>query len=38
MDKRAYELTLESDAFNALKGDFNKLLRCCNFYKAGRSG
>jgi len=27
MDKKAYELTLESDAFNALKSDFNMLLR-----------
>jgi hypothetical protein len=27
MNKKAYELTLESDAFNALKSDFNMLLR-----------
>lgn len=27
MSKNAYALTLESDAFNALKGDFNQLLR-----------
>lgn len=27
MSEKAYVLTLESDAFNALKGDFNQLLR-----------
>lgn len=27
MSKKAYEITLESDAFNAMKSDFNQLLR-----------
>ena len=27
MDKKAHEITLEGDAFNALKSDFNMLLR-----------
>lgn len=27
MSKKDYEITLESDAFNAMKSDFNKLLR-----------